>query len=500
MKASEITPEVITRLSKAPEGTVIQFDDGTYVKQGEQLVRQGETTQPSSEPRGLASRIGSGVTEGLVSTAKGIAAIPGALAGTPGQVVRDIGSLISSPATAIPEQFQRAKSFAVGMIPMRQTLGGLLTGEVPPAEEVSKEATEFGAGYLLGKYLIPGMVGTTKKVIKSLPGSSVELNELAASKLRDIPGQVAPSPGAVPHAYQLLDMVQAPNVAMNETLATAQKLLAKEMSLAAPDRQFLRSLRGVIDKAQAGMPFKDIQANVVDFGEKIGQITANKGTKLGEMKDLLSALHEDAANAIPMGGTLGAPSPALQVKSQIWDAARLLARRQFASNDLTRMIEKAGISTVGDGFTQVNTNRIVSSIEDMMKLASTDKKAKLFVGSFQPGELESIVDTLKAIGKEAPKVPAKAGAPVGSSQRWLEAGMGGIAGTVVGGIAGHPGMGATIGSLSGPLASHLIAKAMMSDAGRALVRRMVTPTGSISPQAALAIGAFIKGEAERGSE
>jgi hypothetical protein len=32
MNASEITPEIITRLSRAPEGTVVYFDDGTYVK------------------------------------------------------------------------------------------------------------------------------------------------------------------------------------------------------------------------------------------------------------------------------------------------------------------------------------------------------------------------------------------------------------------------------------------------------------------------------------
>jgi hypothetical protein len=291
-------------------------------------------------------------------------------------------------------------------------------------------------------------------------------------------------------------MVNAPKVSMAETISTVDKLLKKEATLAYPDKAFVKILNNFKNKTTNGMSFGDIQNNVVDLGEKIGQMAQLKGTRLNEMNELFSALHRDAASGVPIQ-VPGAPpvSGALQAKSQIWDTARMLARRNFAANDLNKMFEQA-ISTVGDGYTQVRTNQVVSKIEDMMKLAKQDKRARLFVESFQPGELESIVDTLKSIGKEAPTVPPKAGTPVGSSGRWVESSVGGLTGAAVGGIAGHPGLGAMVGAPAGVLASNLIGKAMMTETGRSLVRRAMTPTGTISPQGAALIGAYLKSQGE----
>ena len=506
----------MSKIIEVPTIGNVEFPDEMSAADIESSIKQSLVQRESpaaSDPAlatikpepGIMSQVASGAWQGVKNIGSGIASLPGAVYGaipnwtpsggfSPGRVAEDIKALATNPSEAIPEQTGRAVQMAKGMIPMYETGKSLITGNAPSAETVSREATEAGLGYLGGKYAIPSAVGAAKKVTKSLPGASVELNELSAAKLRDIPETVRPSPGAVHNAYTLLDQINAPKVAMGETAQTIVNLIDKEATLASPDKAFVKLLRKFQSKIGQGMSFKDIQNNAVDLGEKIGQIAANKGTRLNELRDLLKAVHTDAAQAIPVGGT--SAHPALQVKSGVWDAARLLARRDFAANDLTRMIEKSGITTVGDGFTQVNANKLVTQIEDMMKLAKQDKKARLFVESFNPGELEGIVSTIRDIGKSAPKVPAKAGTPVGSSQRMLEISLGGLAGTVAGGIAGHPGFGATVGSLSGPIASHLIAKAMMSDTGRALVRRAMSPTGQITPQGAALLGAFLKAQGQ----
>lgn len=444
---------------------------------------------------GLMEQVASGIGSGARNIATGLMSLPGVLINTPGQVWSDVKDLATRPTEAIPEMMERGKTFGKAMIPMRETGEALLSGEAPSAETVARETTEFGVPFGIAKYAKPAIVGTAKKVTRSLPGASVELNELAAGTMRTLPESVRPTPGLAQRTYGLLDQIGAPKVAMNETANAIVDLLRNEARLASPDKAFVKILRNLQSKIRGGMSFKDIQANAVDFGEKIGQIAANKGTRLGEMRDVLGAIHADAANAIPIGGTT--PHAALQLKSGVWDTARMLSRREFAANDLSRMIEKSGISTVGDGFTQVNTNKIVSQIEDMMKLAKQDKKARLFVESFQPGELQGIVDTLNEIGKRAPKVPAKTGAPVGSSQRWIEAGIGGLAGTGVGAAVGSPGLGATVGAMTAPLASNLIAKAMMTDAGRSLVRHAVSPTGRVTPQSAALFSLFLKAQGEQ---
>ena len=461
--------------------------------------------------------VGRGILEGGKSVGSGLLSLPRALIHAPGQVATDVGALVSNPTEAVPQQFQRAKEFAWGAVPFSQSISDIMAGKDLSLQNLAKQGTELGLSYRLPEIAKSVPTAFTKGAVKAIPGSAAEMNELAMGRVRQLPELYRPTANAAKQVYSVLDNMEAPKVYMGEVQSTAQKLLENELRLGSPDKAFVSTLKEYLTSSKSGMSFSDLQANVVDLGEKIGSVAANKGTKLNELRQLFSAFHQDAANGVPVKVSKGAPvpspnvlettvgpggeyrtgpamipgqpimgpgklSPELMAKSDVWDTARSLARRDFAANELKGMIE-GSIRTTGDQVHQVTTNQVVTKIEKMIELAPQNKKAKLFVESFQPGELKDIVDTLNAIGSEAPRVPPGAGVSAGSYSRIKQIG--------IGGLAGGP-----VGAMVAPIAADILSGAMMSPNGRALVRWSMAPTKGLTPEVSQVLAAYLRSQTQ----
>ncbi len=110
--------------------------------------------------------------------------------------------------------------------------------------------------------------------------------------------------------------------------------------------------------------------------------------------------------------------------------------------------------------------------------ARGNRGARLFVGSFDPGELGEVKATLRDVAKDLPRIRPASGTPVGSSQRVYQGAVGRIASGAAAQVLGHQ-IGTDAGWAMGVFAPELISQAMMSRPGRAAVRAAM----KIDPQA-----------------
>lgn len=170
---------------------------------------------------------------------------------------------------------------------------------------------------------------------------------------------------------------------------------------------------------------------------------------------------------------------------EAWKKMRRLDRRNFAMSELARDIDK-GVGVAGDAWTSVGVNKIIKGIRSARaKAAMGNKSERLWTNSFDPGELNQIEQLLKDIKKDLPALPPGQGVITGSSQR---AKMG-AAGEVIGESLG---IGKGTGAALGILSTDLIAQAMMSDAGRTMVRSAMKIDPAVGPVFRNTLATFLR--------
>lgn len=547
-------PALLTNLRAKYPGVYDDLDDKALaqklVQKYPQYADDLKDFLPQPEQPGVIQRALHGVYTGAEKTGEAVLAAPGAVASA-GLGLMDLPSklteAVKDPIGALKSGAKTVGETAASMIPMRQTMTGIAEAvasgdpsRLPPIEKVTEEGTEFGLTQRAAEVLPRATTSAAKFLITDvIPGTAPELHSLAIPKLEALPQQYKPTTAAMDAAKADLAMLGNPRVGMSAFQRTATDLLQQELKLSNPDSGWVDSLHNYLRGSRRGWTFDKLKAEAEDIGGQLKQIKEKGGAKPTEgtrgaarardadLRRLLAALHEDAnamkmeaptfemgqeptGTGIPTAQALPQPSavvphqptiqgaaPAIEMVrtgtrdlgsvGEKWNAVSRLYRRDYAATALGRMIAD-NISVVGDQFDSVNVNPIIRELKRAQRKQSYDSAAKLFVGSFEPGEINDIIATLKDIGGKLPRIPAGKGVVTGSSQVVLR----GAIGEAIGMATGHPSH-AWIGGIIG---AELLGQAMMSDAGRSMIRTVMKFDPHFGPTARNTLAAFLRSQIE----
>lgn len=454
----------------------------------------------------------------LEAGAQGLLDIPRGIAGLASAVMHPMDTAssivgLADPATG-PQKILSALS---------PTLGTLASGNLPSGPDVVREAVGTGGSILLGKLLPELSLKGVKAGAEHIPGAQAALHEMAIPEARAVATDIHPGQPAIAGAFKAAEAAGAPPIWMGNFRKTARTLLRRELTLgkASRDQRVVDAMRSFLTDTRQGWGPDKWKAELDRMGAQLGGIGGTEGLSRvhdKQIRTLQRAMYQDVeaaqvskevSPAVPAQrvyqqvGGVGPPQwvdippqPALHGPSaatpdslgqaSLWQEAQRLARRGHASDELGAMIDKS-ISLVSDQRPSINVNKALQKIDQQLELAKRGggpgvKKAKRFVGSFAPGELEQIRTKLDEIGGDLPRIPVGRGAAHGSGGYILRAVLGEIGGEMV----GHPAIGTAV-ALGLP---ELIAKAAMSDTGRALIKRASKIDPKVGPlfQSTLAAG------------
>lgn len=450
------------------------------------------------------------------------------------EAVRQDPGMIGRAAESMVPPTVRYLANAVGGDPSETT--------PPTAKQVEEDVGTMGASALIGKAVPELALRVGRRIPMSLPGASVELHSLAAQKIENLAENLRPSAAARTAAWNRLEAAIGPiKYDMGNFRRTLSDLLSEEYQkpLAEQDGAVIGYLKEHLDNSKEGWDFNTIKPGAESIGARIGNFhstdagaTARATTgamarrydkQLGRM---LSSINDDVEAGIPsvvvqpaiapapmtsyFGGPMHNPqtmeplmtegSPAIMGTAPptaeslavhpLWKAANKLHRRDMAATGFARDVQDA-IGVAGDGWTSVGgLNRLINKVTKAQSLAKLGQKSeRLWVNSFEPGEVNDIVSTLRDLRRQVPALTKGRGVITGSSQRLPRAVAGAAAGEVFGGPTARE-----IGAGIGLAVPELIAQAMMSKPGRALVRVATQMDPTIGPIFQNTVAAFLRSQ------
>lgn len=428
-----------------------------------------------------------------------------------------------------------APEMALSMVPMQRTIRKRLAGQPVTGPEAAQEAIENVGSMALGKLIGAGAKKIAKSSVLGLPGAGVEAHAFTIPKAEVLPDTLRPTAATVQAADAALEAVTGMPLrwSMGKFRDAAEKLIQEQRNLSNPDEGFITELQNYIRTSDEGWSPAQLRAEARDLGAKVGGLKAERGrapehttkgrtnTQEANYRHLLSALYEDADAAQPhVAGTYGeAPIPGrgqrvgtaagpeagdirmqqaggpgagprsadLVEVGRLWKQSRALHRRDMAANSLARMIDD-NISAIGqEGFESINLRPVIKKIRRAQRKQEYDAQSRLFVNSFEPGEVDEIVKTLRDLQKNLRPIPPGRGVRTGSSQRFIH----GAVGELVGRYFGAP---PVLGAASGVAVAEGLTQAMMTAPGRALVRRAMKIDPSAGRVFQETIAAFLRGE------
>jgi len=507
----------------APDGTVYKITppDGATQEQIDAGVQQIIAAHPAkAAPRGLIHRAGEGIILGgkdVAGMAMNLPAaalrIPGAIANAPHAIAEGAREAVAHPMQAVDKIAQATGA----LIPMSQTiertakaLADRDPSQIPPIEDVTREATVAGLTQRLGEGVAAFTKWAPRALVKAIPGSQVERHSLAAPKIRAAGEHLRPTDAELQSARAEVAAVN-PNLSydVSEFRKVANDIMRSEGRLSNPDSGTIREMENFLDSSHQGWSFDQLTAEAQRLGSELGAVRTNIGARPGEttggmnrardanLRRLLAALHTDAEAGKPWTPAgPGAPAQENLEATDAWKRMRRLDQRNFAINGLARDLEK-GIGIAGDGWTSVNVNRVLKSIQTARALARRGQKSEsLWVKGFEPGELDAIESTLREIKRDLPRLPPGSGEITGSSQRakLMGAGevIGGGAATLMGADPAHALLAGTMTGSAMMMGVDKIAEVMASDAGRKVVRTALAIDPKAGPLFRNTLAAFLR--------
>lgn len=439
---------------------------------------------------GAAAQAGArGVVAGVKETVGAIPGIAQAVIGAPRQIGEDLAALLQDPGTAIPEQAERAKRFAAGMIPMIESIRKVVRGEPLDVESVSKEMTMFATSLGLAKGVGTAVKRGTKLAVRKAPGAGVELQEMAASQAAELAKRLTPEQAEIRAAFQAVEKMGNPTLRVDNLRKVAGDIIAHEGGASRPNTALIAQAQKILDTSADGWSWQRATSEVRRIGQQLGESKKVTGEIPKELDDIYTALRTDVDVAKPAPGFVGAHPAEGIAQSRAWGRAQKIARRGFAAEELANQINQA-TGVAGEGFVSFNPNRVVKWIEQQQRAASLahgNKSAKRFIESWKPEELADIKRTLREIKKNMGVLPPAGGTPVGSSRNLLR-------GAVGGGAAGAMGGDIASGAVIGVVGLEMISKLLQTQGGRAFVRRTMQVRPVTSPAFNQAAAAWLRAE------
>lgn len=531
-----MTPEQLARANAAPEGARLKLDGIWRTKVGRKLIPdEGPPPElgrvPIAEQRFEPA---SAVGRGLLAAGQNIA-LAGPLAAamalqTPGRVAGEIGQLRRGEIGA-RNLFENAKKFAASMVPetLRQTFGALKARDLKqlPSLETAVEETATIAGVgVLGKRIPTALKKTAKATLgprSAIPGvregTTETLGGLAKGETAGLVRELRPIAGTVEREYAKLAALGNPRLAMTKLQDQIAKMVKNENLKPASlqDSGRLKFLDDLTKDVAEGLTFEQVRETIKTFGARVGS-TADVPQGVARVtarrrRALLRATHEDVAQGnildlaqVPIevtrmrrvGGkkvpvkvtemqtkaTVTPPTAQTQALAQQFKVAQKVTRRDFAVTDLERIFQRA---TRKDG--GIDLKAAIKRLDDASVAATQGaRKAKLFVGAWEPGELHGIRTVLQRIDRDL------IGKRPGAVERLVGHGISSGLGAALGG---------TTGALAGMTAPVVITQLLTTKAGRSLVVKLakMDPTlTSPTTQTAIAGLLYAQTRAEQGAE
>lgn len=342
---------------------------------------------------------------------------------------------------------------------------------------------------LTGRVLSAGVSRGGESLLKRLPGVAQVLREPMTQKALSMSGNYLPGTKADLLYNQLGKMnihMQLPNtrVAVDELGAEIDSLLPgfKVSDLRA-------TLEGARDrwlggeKGMLGVDLATMRNNYKAINAKIKSLGLEGGEALGAYKKLKGALLTDLEEAATQGEY---PS---QVKA-LFDAANKSAKREFATEELTNLIERNTkvISGLGD-IRDTNTKGVLDGLDKLVR------EDQWFKSSFSEQEHKEIRDFFVRFN-EYPKITSGLQMGAGSLMaRGLLGGLGvGLMEGATGGAAGP--MLDTMAGMGGLLIPEMLAPLITTKLGRSAILGIMSkaPVGIIDRQKAAYLAQFLRSQ------
>lgn len=296
-------------------------------------------------------------------------------------------------------------------------------------------------------------------LVRRLPGAAGAQHELMAERLRAQPAAQAP-PTTAATLYRAVAQQGNPAIPAQHLRQTAQDLLTAEMRHGASLRNptivgVARDIDALAAQYPQGIPMDRLYETMQRVGEMVGAARRSGGTETRALNRLYAGLHEALENAaqtnIPGAATLR--------------QAIAASRQEHAVRRLGRIVGQGrGIEEqTATGYTFVKGKKMLNEFD---RLVADDD---VFRGSFTGEQLQE----MRALFQEAsrlPALPTPSGTPRGSGAAATRAALGSLFGGPAGAaiaVSGH----------------EIIAQAMMTAPGRAMLRAALEGRGGLTPQA-----------------
>lgn len=296
-------------------------------------------------------------------------------------------------------------------------------------------------------------------IVRRLPGSAGAQHEMMAERLRAQPAAQAP-PTTAQTLYRAVAQQGNPAIPAQQLRQTAQDVLAAEMRHGASLRNptivgVARDIDALAARYPNGIPMDRLYETMQRVGEMVGAARRSGGTETRALNRLYASFHEAIEHAsqtnIPGAETLR--------------QAIAASRQEHAVRRLGRLVGQGrGIEEQqATGYTFVKGKKMLNEFD---RLVADDD---VFRGSFTHEQLQE----MRSLFQEAsrlPALPTPSGTPRGSGAAATRAALGSLFGGPAGAaiaVSGH----------------EVIARAMMTAPGRAMLRAALEGRGGLTPQA-----------------
>lgn len=442
-------------MSEAPEGFVPVAPD-TMAKDGLSIVIRDPKGQHYMGPR---------VSIGLDPIAPPISQQPFPIADKTkpsNEPLIDLGKIVRQGA--LPT-IGGAVGSAIGTIvaPGPGSLAGLSLGSM--AGEGLNQLTGITEPSKLSMGLsgaLPFLPAAFRTVVSNTPGAEAGLQQLAVKAARQIPKSVAPteSPAALYEAAKGAGAAvpKGPMGAAMANVAEKEAMIAPELRSAAV-KKVIGATQRLLDfgskelmpgrPGTPDVPLEILLPNLQRLGAIYRTAAKKGGSALAEIAEMYGGLQESLDVAAQRG-----TGPGVEILRRANDQFK----RQLAEGELHAMVRKAINFTAGHRSFNADLvlKRLDEGAEEMKRLSKWLPKE----------DLASIRETLTTLAK----VPSVTAAGKGSLS-----GLGFAQRAVVGGTMGAA-LGGPPGAAAGVIATEALTRAMMTPAGRNLVKGMASPS------------------------
>jgi hypothetical protein len=430
----------------------------------------GQTPATGEPPTGPPPDLDERLQAQLEPAQKGM---PGLLLGGAGG---QVGSMLGTTAArvAAPVVGRLAQTFpAIG-----EALGsfGARKANVALGTEEPGTIGDIVAG---GGPLVTRAAGAlVRPALRHLPGASATLHEDMATRLEAVPGQMAP-PTPSQQIYQGLATHGNPPIPSQPLRSTAEELLNAEMRLQPTARNPLvanmtRELVALSEQYGDEIPMDVLYAHQQRVGEMLKSATRQGGTEETALRRLYGSFH----HSLEEGANQGVPG------AQALREAIRASRQEHAVETLESMLQPGrGGPAVrqGDALREVKGAQLVNKFD---RLVAEDD---VFRGSFTQEQLAEVRGLFEEAAR-LPKMPPGPGVQAGSRSTL---GFSGLVGGLTTLVTGDPAVGGTAGMLAMPLPA-LLARGLMTDRGRQLLRSALASEAGITPAVLGALNAVVR--------